>query len=109
MASWKQKTWSLYRKSFSGVYEKVSLKKRNDNQQQGTVRNVTIFRARHGNQVKTKNTIQGDMSADHRTTWFLPRLELKRAGVSYINPTDRIVDEANLTWRKMVTSTLSIT
>jgi hypothetical protein len=39
---------------------------------------------------KTGETIQGDMSADHRTTWHIPRIELDRIGIAYLNAADRI-------------------
>lgn len=39
---------------------------------------------------KTGETILGDMLADHRCVWHIPRTELDRVGIAYLNPLDRI-------------------
>ena len=39
---------------------------------------------------KTGETILGDMLADHHCVWHIPRTELDRVGIRYLNPLDRI-------------------
>lgn len=108
MASWQKKFSTLHRKTFIGVSEKIEILKRRDNQNQGTVHRVVIFRARHTSQRKSKQTIKGDMSADHRTTWMLPTRELKDAGISHINALDRIVDSKGRYWQPESTTTIEL-
>lgn len=90
---------SFHRVLFAGWNETVTLLKRNDDQQQGTVRTLTLFQCRRGKILKTGQTIQGDMVSDHRTTWHIAAKELERVGVSYLNNLDRIVDSKGRYWQ----------
>jgi hypothetical protein len=42
--------------------------------------------------IKSGEPIQGEMSADETTVWHIPRCELTKNGVDYINAADRIVE-----------------
>lgn len=86
----RQNTKNFQRKLFVGWLEKIRLLKRNDDQQQGTVRAVIVFNARRSIATKTSQTIQHEMSAQHSCTWHIPKSELLRVGVEYINALDRI-------------------
>ncbi len=77
---------------YAGQMLTVQLLKRNDDQQEGTVTAFTVFDCRHGPMYRTGEPIQGDEGSDHRTTWHIPVIELRRVGVAYLNPADRIVD-----------------
>lgn len=91
----KYSTHRLYR-VFGGYRTKtVTLLKRNDDQQQGTVRSLLVFNARRGAIHKAGETLQGDMVVDHRTEWYLPVEELKRVGVAYLNNLDRVLEKTD--------------
>ena len=92
-------TRSFHRSLFTGKLETITLRKRGDNQQQGTVTDYTLNECRHGMIWKTGETIGGDMVSDHKTTWHIPRAELDRVGVAYLNSTDRIVDNQGRVWQ----------
>lgn len=78
------------RKTYAGITEKIRIHKRGDNQQQGTVTPYVLYRCRRSLITKTGETIQGDMVSDHETDWHIPRTELERVGINYLNPLDRI-------------------
>lgn len=75
-----------------GYVKKVTLLKRNDDQGQGTVRALTLFRCRRGEIHRTGEPLQSDMTTDASCVWHVPRVELKRVGVDHLNSADRIVE-----------------
>lgn len=87
----------------AGYLESVSLLKRDDDQQQGTVAAHTLYECRRSSITKTGEPIQHDMAEEHRTVWHIPRTELDRVGVNYIGVLDRIVQlegvEAGSVWQ----------
>ena len=91
----------FHRTLFAGILESVTLLKRGDDQQQGTVRSILLFQCRWGLITRTGETIQGGMLSDHRRTLHIPRVELDRCnvGVQYINPADRFIDEQGRHWQ----------
>lgn len=91
-----------------GILESVTLLKRDDNQRQGVVRSVKLFDCRWGQIAKQGETYDGDMTSNHKRTLHIPRIELERAGVNYINPADRFVDESNRTWVNESTDVIDI-
>ena len=92
----KENTRFFHRTLFGpGVSKTVTLLKRNDDQQAGTVTSYKLFYCLHHATTKTGEPIQGDMSSDHSCTWLIPQAELNRVGVSYINAADRIVEYAD--------------
>ncbi len=86
---------NFQRKLFAGWLETVRILKRNDNQQMGTVRAVIVFNARRSIMTKTGQTIQHEMSSNHRCVWHIPKSELLRVGIFYINNLDRIEQLGN--------------
>jgi hypothetical protein len=94
------------RRLYAGILEKVELLKREDNQRQGIVRSLIIYDCRRGQITKTGETIQGDVSSDHRATWHIPLRELQRVGVAYLNPLDRIVDKNGFWWEPEGTTSI---
>lgn len=76
----------------TGMLKTVTLLKRNNDQQEGVVTAYTLFKVRRSLIVKTREPIFGDMMADHRSTWHIPRSEMYRVGLTDINPADRIVE-----------------
>lgn len=79
--------------------ETVTLLKRGDDQQAGTVTNYLLFDCRRSLITLTQEPLQGDMMANHRTIWHIPRIELDRVGVAHLHPIDRIVDQQNRYWQ----------
>lgn len=98
---------SFHRRLFSGQNETVTILKRDDNQGQGTVRAVKVFQVRKSMLYKTGETIQGEENSNWRTTWHLPLVELKRAGIAYINPADRIVQKDGNHWQPESTTMIT--
>ncbi len=84
-------TRNVRRTVFAGMLETVTLLKRGDDQRQGVVRAIKLFQCRRSMIHKTGETLQGDMLVSHRCVWHIPRQELKRVGVAYLNPLDRII------------------
>ncbi len=75
--------------------ETVTLLKRNDDQQEGTVTAYVLFNCRRSPIEKDKEPLLQDMNAGSRTVWHIPYVELSRVGVGYLNALDRIVDTAS--------------
>ena len=97
---------------YAGNFEQVHLLKRNDDQQQGTVRKICMFSCRRSMISKTGQPIQGDNTAMHTTVWHIPRRELDRVGVAYLSALDRIVQvegaEAGSTWQPESTTPIDV-
>lgn len=103
----KANTRTFHRCLWSGILETITLLKRNDDQQQGTVRAITLFQCRKSSIAKTGEPIQGDI-AETSVTWKIPRVELDRVGVTWINAIDRIVDKYNRYWQPESKQTIDI-
>lgn len=88
----------FHRTLFAGIHQTVTLLKRDDNQQMGTVTPHKLFNVWHGRIEHTGNTIQGSMNVGDSTIWHIPATELKRVGITYLNPLDRIVDKQGRYW-----------
>ncbi len=89
----------FHRTLYASQLSKVKLLKRGNDQKQGTVTEHTLYQCRWSSVSKGGEPLQGDMSTDHHITIFIPRTELDRVGVAYINATDRFVDHKNRTWQ----------
>ena len=90
-----------------GMLEKITILKRNDDQQQGTVRSIVLFQCRRSQIFKTGEPLQGDMSAGHQTVWHIPRIELDRVGIDHLNALDRIIDPQGRTWQPEATTMIT--
>ena len=104
----KNNTGTFHRTLYGGQLEKITLLKRGDDQRQGTVTSLVIYQCRRSRIHKTSEPIQADMTASHRTTWHIPRVELTRVGVNYLNSLDRIVDGENRYWQPEATTMISV-
>lgn len=99
----------FHRTLYAGQLQKITLLKRGDDLQQGTVTAHVLFNCRRRMISKTGQTIAGDISSAHSVTWVIPRQELDRVGVNYLNATDRIVDPVEGgTWQPESTTGLLI-
>lgn len=92
MALRKNNSRTFHRRLYGGILQKITLLKRLDDQKEGTVKAYTLYQCRRKKIAKHGEAIQGEMSSDMRTTWVIPRTELQRVGIQYINALDRIVD-----------------
>ena len=104
----KTNTRTFHRTLYAGILEKVTLLKREDDLRQGTVTSYTVYQIRWSRVYKSGEPFQGDMHSDHRRTIHIPRVELDRIGVAYINPADRFVDEQNRIWQPESTTQIVI-
>jgi hypothetical protein len=82
----------FFRKLYAGLTLTVTLLRRGDDLRQGVVTKYTLFNCFRGPIHVANETIQRDMSADVRAAWTIPRQELERVGVWYLNNLDRIID-----------------
>ena len=104
----KQNQRYFYRRLFAGIAETITLLKRGDNQQQGTVRAIKLFDCWMDPVLKTGETIQGGMDSNHSTTWHIPMSELKRTGINYLAPADIIKDRQGRYWQPESTTTITV-
>lgn len=98
----------MMRGLYAGQLEDVTLLKRGDDQQQGTVRSAKLFGVRWSKIYKAGQTIQNDMISDHRRQLHVPAAELERVGVSHLNPLDRFVDQSGRYWQPESTTTITV-
>lgn len=83
-------TRDFHRTLYAGMLETVRLLKRGDNQQQGTVVTHVLYECRRSRISRRGQTLEGPWDVTHTTVWHIPRAELERVGVNYLNPLDRI-------------------
>lgn len=84
---------------YAGQMGTVTLLKRGDDQQEGSVIAYTLYECRRSNMSKTGEPIQGDMPVGCSTTWQIPAIQLRRINVNYLNVLDRIVDQLGMYWQ----------
>lgn len=96
----KYNTRTFYKYLYDGVgmLETVTILKRGDDQQEGTVTAIRVFRCRHRNIAKSGEPLYGEVPVSETTTWHLPSEQLRFAGITHINAADRIVDKNNRYW-----------
>lgn len=77
----------------------ITLLKRNDDQQQGTVAAYKLFNCRFSDLHKKGQAILGEMSSVFYSRLYIPDRELARVNIQYLNVLDRIIDTKNRTWQ----------
>jgi hypothetical protein len=95
----KRNTRGFHRTLYAGMLESFTLLKRDDNQRQNVVTKYVIHQIRPSRIHKTGQTIQGDMSSDHRRTLHVPKVEMDRLGINHFNPLDRFIDKEDRWWQ----------
>ena len=85
----------FHRTLYSNELKTIVLLKRGDDQSEGTVTAYKLFECRRSRINKSGEPYQGDMASDHSTRWHIPRTELDRVGVAYINGLDRFVERSD--------------
>lgn len=100
---------TFHRRLYAGQLQRLTLLKRDDDLRQGTVRSCSLFQCRRSEITKTGQTIQHDMTSNNRCTWQIPRTELDRVGVNYLNPLDRFYDPVDGgTWEPESTTLITV-
>ncbi len=94
----KRTTRVFHRNLYATELVKVTCLKRNDDQQQGTVRSVVLYQCRFSKILKHGQAIQGEMASDHWSWLHIPDIQMQRAGIQYFNVLDRFVDQQGRTW-----------
>ena len=89
---------TFHRTLYAGILQTVTLQKRKDDQKQGTVTSYRLHGVRQSLIDKTGETLEGEMIADQRCTFHIPRIELDRVGVHYLNPMDNFIDKKGRRW-----------
>lgn len=84
---------TYHRRVFAGQLQRLTLIKRDDDQQEGTQRTLTIFQAWRSEVSKSGEPIQAGMAATQTVTWYVPKTELDRVGVDHVNVLDRLIDK----------------
>ncbi len=98
----------FHRTLYAGWNETVTLLKRADDMQAHQVTPYVLYDVRWSKIFKTGQPIAGQMSSDHRRTVHVPRIELERIGVAYINALDRFVDIQGRYWQPESTSLITV-
>ena len=101
-------TTVFHRVLYSSELESCTLLKRSDDQQQGTVRAVVLWDIRWSMIHKSGETYRHEQQSNHYRSLHIPRIELDRVGVQYINPLDRFVDQEGRTWQPESGETITI-
>ncbi len=104
----KRNTHVFHRFLYAGQLSTLTLRKRGDNQQQGTIRDIVLHECRWGKHNKTGNTLDGDMNVGHWRMLHIPRIELDRVGVQYLNPTDEFIDQEGRHWNTEGDNTIDV-
>ncbi len=80
---------------YAGIDKTVTLLKRGYDQQEGTVVALKLFRCFRSSLTKTGEPLQRNWTVGAKTTWVIPRSELRRVGVTEISVDDRIVERSD--------------
>lgn len=108
----KYTTRIFHRRLYATEMESIRFLKSGDNQNQGTVVAYILYDCRRSQITKQGETLDGDMVSDHYTVWHIPRIELDRVGIPYINPTDQIEQvegvEAGTMWVNESTNMIDV-
>lgn len=93
---------------FGDIAETVTLHKRGDDQMEGVVVTHRLFRCWwEAEESKSGHPVQGDMAVTHRRTLNVPKSELKRVGVNYLNVLDRFADKQGRVWQPETNQTFN--
>ena len=79
--------------------QQITFYKRRDDQAEGQFFGTyTLYDCRRSMIHKAGEPIAGEMMSYHRTTWHIPKIEVTRVGLEYINPVDTIYDPIEQKW-----------
>ncbi len=101
-------TRTFHRTLYAGILQTVTLLKRDNDQQMGTVTSFKMFGCRWSKIFKSGEPIFKDILSSHPRTLHIPRIELDRIGIEFITPADRFVDKKNRVWQPESTTTITV-
>lgn len=84
---------------YAGQLETVRLLAREPNFSASVEREVVMFRCRWRQITKQGQILDDEQSSDMRRELMIPRTELDRVGVAYINACYRFIDKENRYWQ----------
>ncbi len=99
-------THVFHRTLYAGMLITITLLKRGDDQQEGSVTSYLVFQVRRSRIFKTGEPLLGSMLSDHHAIFHIPRIEMNRIGIDHIMPADRLVDEVGRIWQPESTTTI---
>ena len=94
--------------SGKGMLQTTTCLKRDDDQQEGTVRAVKLFQTRWSILSKSGEPIHGDWAVGSSRTLHVPRISMERAGIAYFNAADRFVDRDGRVWEPESTTSVVV-
>lgn len=103
----KQHLRTFHRKLYAGFDESVTMHKRGDNQQAGTIVVKRLFNVRWSRIFTTKEPLDGTVSANQSRTLHIPISELEKAGLTYVEAGDKFQDREGRFWGAEATVTLT--
>lgn len=98
---------TFHRKLYGGFNETVTLYKRGDNQQAGTVTVRKLFECRWSRIFTSKEPLDDDVSASQSRTLHIPVSELEKAGFEYVEAGDKFRDKEDRYWQVEATVTIT--
>lgn len=104
----KRTTRVFHRYLYATELQSVVLIKRDNDQREGVQKTLQLFNCRWSRIYKTGEPYQGDMSSSHTRELHIPRQELDRVGVAYLNAIDRFVDQDGRYWQPESTTQLTV-
>lgn len=95
----KRNTRTRHRTLYGGRLEQIRLLKRNPNMNASVVTAYQLYQCWWSDLEKSGQQHDGQFMSNHRRTLHLPKCELDRVGVNFINPEDVFVDEQGRYWQ----------
>ena len=77
---------------YAGQLETVTLLKRNPDMDASVVTSYVLFNCRWSKLTKKGQQLDGEDTSNYQRTLHIPREELDRVGVNFINALDRFID-----------------
>ncbi len=99
---------TFHRHLYIGWNEVFTLLKRGDDMSASQVTTYTLYDCRPSRIFKTGEPIAGQMMSSHKRTIHIPRIEIERVGVQYLNPLDRLIDRQGRYWQPESTTLMTV-
>lgn len=99
---------TFHRALYGKILESVTLRKRGDDSMESVFTDHRLYECRWSRIFKQGEPIQKDMSSDHRRVLHIPRIQLDRVGVHYINAIDIFIDKDGRWWQPESTTLIEV-
>jgi hypothetical protein len=104
----KRNVRSFHKFLYAGQLETVTILKRNPDLNASVVTAYDLFNCRWSRLTKRGQQLDGEDTSNYRRTLHIPRAELDRVGVNYINALDRFIDQENRYWQAESQLTITV-